>query len=193
MRDLIDEGAFAQGPNLSKHEGVTRYGAGSFSWDSRPVGEGVQLPRLRPMTEEEARHWGRVVLAGQLNAAEQRSYRVWVDRAQLLPQAYSRPGAPDGSAPEKSMDLVRVRGFRGLTTAIYLQLGELLERDAVLRHCPGCQRLFYPARSDQIYCDPNCGDAARQRQRYAERKQGQRHTVSARRSKQTGNKRRPAG
>jgi len=181
MRDLIDEREFARGPNLSEQEGVTRYKPGSFSWESRPVRGGLRLPRLRPMTDDEARHWATMVLAYQLNAAEQRSYRRWVDRSQLLPQAYSCPEEPKGSAPERGMDLVRVRVFYGLTTAIYLQLGELTERDTVLRHCRGCQRLFHPSRRDQIYCDANCGDATRLREQYAERKAGQRPPAGPRR------------
>jgi len=187
MRDLVEEQEVGRGENLSRQEGVVRRPAGSFAMESQPSGAGAPPPRLRPLTEEEARYWGRMVLTSQLNAAEERSIRRWVPQEQILPQAYSRRGEPDGGAPEDSLELVRVRGFSGLTTALYLQLGDLLERDAVLRHCPGCQRLFYPARSDQIYCDARCGDAARQRVHYAERKEGRRKPVgSRRRSRKTG-------
>jgi hypothetical protein len=187
MRDLVDERDMEQGPNLSQQEGVVRRAAGSFSWDSRSVGEGGQLPSLRPMTEEEATYWAKRVLADQLNAAEQRSFRRWVAPDELLRQTHSREEEPKGAAPEDRLELMRMRAFNGLMTAIYLQIADLLERGAMLRHCPGCQRLYYPARSDQIYCDVRCGEATRQRQHYAERKQSQPPApTSRRRSRKAG-------
>jgi hypothetical protein len=50
---------------------------------------------------------------------------------------------------------------------MYLQLGDLVARHALLRECEGCRRLFHPARIDQRFCDSRCGDAARQREYYA--------------------------
>ena len=67
-------------------------------------------------------------------------------------------------------NLVRVSSFHGLDTALHLQLGELVARDLALPHCIGCQRLFYPRRTDQRYCTAACGDATRQRGYYRQQK-----------------------
>ena len=60
--------------------------------------------------------------------------------------------------------------FRYLLGAMYLQLGDLVHEHALMRQCEGCNRLFFPGRTDQRFCSSHCGDAARQRERYAERK-----------------------
>ena len=77
---------------------------------------------------------------------------------------------PDGSPRAGTAGLVRVRSVRSLLGALYVQLGELVGAGAILRQCPGCNRLFYPGRSDQEYCDRRCGDAARQRIYYRQQK-----------------------
>jgi hypothetical protein len=56
-------------------------------------------------------------------------------------------------------------------SAMYLQLGDAVEERTVLRQCPGCDRLFHPKRRNQDYCTARCGDAARQRSYYRDRKE----------------------
>jgi len=177
VRDLVDEEA--KGPRK----------AGSFSIEPEPP-MGSSQCQLRPFTDDEARHWGRVVLIGQLNAAEARSSRRWFAREEILAHAYSQEGESDACSEVAPPDLVRVRTFEGLTTAFYLQIADLVERDAPLKCCTGCGRLFHPTRSDQVYCDARCGDATRRRTRYSARKRGMEPSASGRRPKAARTKRR---
>jgi len=124
--------------------------------------------RLRPLDDEECVFWARRLLASRLNAGEGSIITEWVDVRQALQSATK--GEPDGSPRGGTAGLVRVRSVRTLLGALYVQLGELVGAGAVLRQCPGCDRLFYPGRSDQEYCDRRCGDAARQRIYYRQQK-----------------------
>jgi len=167
MRDLVSEQEVGRGDNLSTHEGVVRRPAGSFALDFLAVGtEPTQSP-LRPLTEDECRHWARSLLAGQLNAAERRTRREWTPIDDFLPQA-SAKGEPAGAGPSGGLGLVWGCRFDSLTTAIYLQIAHLAQRNIALRQCLGCQRLFYSRRRNHRYCDAYCGDAARQRNYYDE-------------------------
>jgi len=181
MRALVDE----------RNKGGRK--AGSFSAEIAPAQEAPVGRAMRALTDDEARHWGRVVLTSQLNTAEARSSRRWVARKDILRAAFSEDGEPVGAAPGSKLNLVRVRGCEGLTTALYLHIADLIQQEAVLKHCPGCRRLFYRDRSDQIYCDPRCGDAARQRLRYAEYIRGKHRDTLKRRSRRADNKQRPTG
>ena len=124
--------------------------------------------RLRPLGDEECVLWARRLLSSRLNAGEGTIFTEWVDVRQALQSATK--GEPDGSLRSGTAGLVRVRSVRSLLGALYVQLGELVGAGAVLRLCPGCDRLFYPGRSDQEYCDQRCGDAARQRIYYRQQK-----------------------
>jgi len=136
--------------------------AGSFSIITEPA---TARPRLRPLSDEESRRWARIVLARRLNAAERKRWREW-----LLPEealAWERlDGEERAQALIAGADLVRSPHFEGLTTALSLLLGGLLEQGLVLPHCQGCHRLFHPSRKGQHYCSRRCGDANRQRRIY---------------------------
>ncbi len=121
---------------------------------------------MRQLDDDECIGWGNDLLATQLNIGEQRSLRRW-SRVILTP---GRRGGPDGDPPKGAMRLARSRAVRDLLGAMYLQLGELADEAGVMRQCDGCRRFFFPKRTDQRFCDSHCGDAARQRAYYAERK-----------------------
>ena len=59
--------------------------------------------------------------------------------------------------------LVRGHRFRDLLAAIYVQLADMVCDSKVYQVCPGCGGPFHPTDGRQKYCDPRCGDAARQR------------------------------
>jgi len=147
---------------------------GSFSIEYLPADEDAEADRkqqaLRPLSDDECVGWGNDLLAYQLNIGEQRSARRW-SRVIFTPGP-ARLGGPDGEPPTGASRLVRSRATRDLVGAMYLQLGELVEKDALMSQCEGCRRLFFPKRTDQRFCDSRCGDAARQRAYYAERKAG---------------------
>jgi len=143
----------------------------SFSIEQFPAseeGEENGEQRLRQLNDGECIGWGNDLLASQLSIGEQRSVRRW-SRVLVTP-GRPRRGGPDGEPPPGALRLVRARSPRDLLGAMYLQLGELAEDHALMRQCEGCERLFFPGRSDQRFCDSSCGDAARQRAYYAERK-----------------------
>jgi len=154
VRELVEESDVGTGQ------------AGSAGLTIEPA---VAHPRLRPMSEQECRRWARRLLARQLNAAEQTSSRGW-----LLPEEAlgwrSLGKAERAKALIAGADLVRSHRFEGLTTGLYLLLGQLIEQGMVLPHCRGCQRLFHPRRKGQRYCTPQCGDTDRQRRIYRPRK-----------------------
>lgn len=111
----------------------------------------------RPLTDEECRWWGRSLLAAQLTRGEQGSDMKWYLED---PQGESsqHPEVASGVA-----GLVRGHRFRDLLAAIYVQLGMMVSRSKVYQVCPGCGGPFHPSDGRQKYCDPRCGDAARQR------------------------------
>ena len=160
---------------------VGRGQAGSFSLESHAAN--AAAGSIRPLTDDECRLWGRRALAAQLNVGESRTKREWAARDDLFIQASSR------EPPKGTPDLVRVTGFHGLDTALHLQLAELVDRDLILRQCIGCQRLFYPRRTDQRYCTAACGDATRQRGYYRQQK---RRTAATERPERSARGRRPA-
>ena len=125
--------------------------------------------KLQPLSDEECVRWARRLLASRLTAGEGRTFTEWVDVRQALECATK--GEPDGSPRSGTAGLVRVRPVQSLLAALYVHLVQLVSAGVVLRQCPGCDRLFYPGRSDQEYCDPRCGDAARQRIYYRQRKE----------------------
>ncbi len=110
------------------------------------------------------------LLADQLNLAEQRSHRWWVDH--WLEAQLDRRDRPSGRPRPEALELTRVRRVSTLWAAAYLQLAELVDQRAALRQCVGCGGVFFPRRTNQQYCTARCGDAARQRAHYRERKQG---------------------
>jgi hypothetical protein len=183
IRDIVDE----------KEIGKAR--AGSFSMERHEVNSKSPGGDMRRLTDDECRRWANVLLSTQLNAAEERSQRKWI-LYEPIPVA-STGGERSGKPRSESLNLVRTRSVEELTTALYLHLGDLVEQVAVLRECLGCHGLFRPGRSDQEYCSARCGDAARQRGYYADRKaragsrseqtQGPRgHRRSSARSKKSG-------
>ena len=126
-----------------------------------------QLPAkvaCRALAPEEARTLVLELLAAQLNQGEERSYRRWAVY-QPLPLG-DRRTEPWGEPSPTSLELVRDQYFHDLVAAMYLQLGEVVSQRSLLRVCPGCRRLFYPGRRDQLYCSKHCGDATRQRLYY---------------------------
>ena len=125
--------------------------------------------KLQPLSDEECVRWARRLLASRLTAGEGRTFTEWVDVRQAL--EYATKGEPDGNPRSGTAGLVRVRSVQSLLAALYAHLGQLVSAGVVLRQCPGCDRLFYPGRSDQQYCDRRCGDAARQRVYYRDRKE----------------------
>jgi len=156
VRDIVDE----------KEVGKAR--VGSFSVERHEVDSKSRGAGLRRLTDEECKRWANVFVSTQLNAAEERSRRRWVldEPVPLAPPGGERTGKPRSG----SLNLMRARSVEDLTTALYLHLGDLVEQEAVLRQCRGCRGLFRPGRSDQEYCSARCGDAARQRGYYTDRK-----------------------
>lgn len=150
VRDLVDESEVGTGR------------AGSFSITTEPA---TPHRRLRPLSNEECRRWARIVLARRLNAAERKSWREW-----LLPEealVWERLDEEErAQALIEGADLVRSPHFEGLTTALSLLLGRLVEQGLVLPQCQGCHRLFHPSRKGQRYCTSRCGDTDRQRRIY---------------------------
>jgi hypothetical protein len=145
---------------------------GSFSIEQLPAGEDGEgdgeQQSYRQLDDDECIGWGNDLLASQLNIGEQRSARRW--SRVLIGPGPARRGGPDGEPPPGALRLVRPRSARDLLAAMYLQLGELVNERALMRQCEGCQRFFFPKRTDQRFCGSHCGDAARQRAYYAERK-----------------------
>lgn len=130
--------------------------AGYAAVEQREDSISPERPR-RPLTDEECRWWGRWLLAEQLSRGEQGSDMKWYienPRAKSLWYRQVTSGVPG---------MVRARRFRSLVAAIYVQLGGLVSDNEVYRVCPGCGGPFHPADGRQRYCDPRCGDAARQR------------------------------
>ena len=109
------------------------------------------------------------LLADQLNLAEQRSRRWWVEH--WLDARLERGDRPSGRPRPDALELTRVRRVSTLVTAAYLQLAGPVEQRAALRQCSGCGGVFFPRRTNQQYCTARCGDAARQRTYYQRRKQ----------------------
>jgi len=73
---------------------------------------------------------------------------------------------PLGEPNPSALGVVREQRFDNLLAAMYLQLGDIVARQVVLKVCEGCRRLFFRGRSDQVYCTKHCGDAHRQRISY---------------------------
>ncbi len=108
----------------------------------------AQVPR-RPLNDQECYRWGWRLLADQLTVAQERSSVNWLVEEE-----------------EGRCRLVKGRRFRDLVVAMYLQLGEMMDRRELYRTCRGCGGPFWPARGKQRFCDPRCGDAYRQRRFY---------------------------
>lgn len=127
--------------------------AGSAAMEQRIDHLPSERPR-RSLTDAECRWWGRQLLAQQL---------TWGERGAEMKWYLEHPPAESSQHPEVASGvpgLVRARVFPNLLTAIYLQLGD---RGEVYKVCPGCGGPFYRGDGRQKYCDPRCGDAARQR------------------------------
>lgn len=103
----------------------------------------------RPLTDAECRRWGNQVLADQLTAAQHHSSVKWM--------VDDEPGG---------YRLVRGRTFPDLVVAMYLQLGDMMERGKVYRTCEGCDGPFWSEGGKRKFCDTLCGDAYRQRRFY---------------------------
>lgn len=103
----------------------------------------------RPLTDAECRRWGNQVLADQLTAAQHHSSVKWMVDEE-----------------EGSYQLVQGRTFPDLVVAMYLQLGDMMERGEVYRTCEGCGGPFWSQGGKRKFCDTLCGDAYRQRRFY---------------------------
>jgi hypothetical protein len=136
---------------------------------SSPEAKRVSLRTWEAQRDEYSARVAADLLADQLNKAEAQSRRLWVVTGRAW--ARGRKGEPAGQPRPDALRLVRTRYVSDLVTAMYLQLGECVEGRTILRQCPGCDRLFYPARRNQEYCTARCGDAARQRLYYRARQQ----------------------
>jgi hypothetical protein len=129
---------------------------GSAAVEQREESISPERPR-RPLTDEECRGWGRWLLAEQLSRGEQGSDMKWYlenPQAKSLWHPQVASGVPG---------LVRARRFRSLLAAIYVQLADMVSDSKVYQICLGCGGPFHPSDGRQRYCDPRCGDAARQR------------------------------
>ena len=122
--------------------------AGSAALERPAERVSAQVPG-RPLTDEECCRWGWRLLADRLTAAQEQSSVNW-----LVDEEEGR------------YRLVKGRRFRDLVVAMYLQLGEMMDRGELYRTCRGCGGPFWPARGKQRFCDPRCGDAYRQRRFY---------------------------
>jgi len=159
---------------------------GSFSVEQLPAEEMKESQGAwRQLDDDECISWANQLLADQLVIGENRSERRW--SGLLFTAGPARRGGPYGDPPTAALRLVRARSSRDLLAAMYLQLGDLVNQRALMRQCEGCNRLFFPGRTDQRFCDPHCGDAARQRAYYAERK------VKPASGKKAAAKRKPRG
>ena len=155
---------------------------GSFSLEADPAddsgkeagrdqaGEVINARSLRPLTEQECRGWAGMLLASQLNIGEEASKRRWSPYVNVPDFPTPSNQRPLGRPAADSVGLVRYLSCDNMLAAMYVQLGELVYNDAVLRQCPGCNRLFYRHHGKQNYCSLSCGDAARQRGYYQEAK-----------------------
>jgi len=151
---------------------IRRYGLDSGDWEKK-VGSValVELPWEETagqphgvLSREECLRWAATLLVQQLNQGEEQARLKWA-RYQPLPTdtPKTRPlGEPNPSA----LGVVREQRFDNLLAAMYLQLGDIVARQVVLKVCEGCRRLFFRGRSDQVYCTKHCGDAHRQRISY---------------------------
>jgi len=146
IRDVVDE------------EDIGRPGAGSVGFARQEVSPVAPAPQSRPLTDEECIWLANRLLAQQLNIGEEGSRRQWATMSG--PEGAAWAGRPS------SVRLAHLRSTQNLTAALYLQVGEVIEREAPLRQCQGCQRIFLASRPDRLYCSPQCGDAARQRTYY---------------------------
>lgn len=121
------------------------------------------------------------LLTHQLNLAESRSRRRWVEH---WVDAQARRGdRPLGRRRPDTLEPVRVRQVDTMLAAAYLQLAEIVSQQAALRQCPGCRGLFFPRRTNQHYCTARCGDAARQRAYHRDRTQRDRSAKPKRRKR----------
>jgi hypothetical protein len=134
------------------------------------AGTVINARSLRPLTEQECRGWAGMLLASQLNEGEARSKRRWSPYVNIPEFPTLKEQWTLGEPTADSVGLVRYRSCEDLLAAMYVQLGELVYKDTVLRQCPGCGRLFYRHHGKQDYCSPSCGDAARQRGYYQQAK-----------------------
>jgi len=132
---------------------------GELIRDTEPDGSSspTGMRRLRPVPEWECRLHANALLSEQLSRGEAGLRRYW----DVLWPAVSE---------DTWMSLTRGRMLESLTAALFLQLAQLVEENAVLTQCQGCGRLFHPGRRDQVYCSVRCGDATRQRGYYEARK-----------------------
>lgn len=144
IRDVVDE------------DDIGRPGAGSVGIARQEVSAVSPDQHPRPLADEECVFLANRFLAQQLNLGEAGSRQRW--ESVLLPEE------PDGPSP--LVRIARVRFTTGLTAALYLHLSEAIEREAPIRQCQGCGRIFRVSRTDRIYCRAQCGDAARQRTYY---------------------------
>lgn len=151
---------------------IRRYGIDSG--DSRKkVGSAalVELPweevsghPHRVLSREECLAHAAQLLVQQLDWGEEHSRRKW---ARCVPLPTDTPRTrPLGRPSPTALGVVREQRFDNLLAAMYLQLGDIVAEQAVLKVCEGCRRLFFRGRSDQLYCTKHCGDAHRQRMAY---------------------------
>jgi len=136
----------AEAEPQQKRQGRRR--AGSVAVERPAADVSANVPR-RPLTDEECRHWGYQLLAGQLSAAQQQSSVKWMVEQEA-----------------GSYQLVQGRSFPDLVVAMYLQLGEVMRRGERYRTCQGCGGPFWSRGGKQKFCDTRCGDAYRQRRFY---------------------------
>ena len=152
----------AEAEPQQKRQGRRRAGSAAVE---RPAADvSANVPR-RPLTDEECRHWGYQLLAGQLSAAQQQSSVKWM---------VEQEGGSYG--------LVQGRSFPDLVVAMYLQLGEMMRRGERYRTCQGCGGPFWFRGGKQKFCDTRCGDAYRQRRFY---RHPQTEAASSRRTRTT--------
>jgi hypothetical protein len=137
---------------------------GSFGeWKESPGDPG------RPLSDEECLRWARELLRRQLNRYEARANRQWMHPLEI-PWDALRAGDPVIRKDENAI----LGGFRSFTfdsliTALYLQLSDCAEQGGLLRRCRGCDRLFFPTRPNQFYCQTKCSDAYRRHKFLARR------------------------
>jgi len=151
---------------------IRRYGLDSGDWEKK-VGSValVELPweetagqPHRVLSREECLGHAAQLLVQQLNWGEEHSRRKW---ARYVPLPTDTPSTrPLGELNPGALGVVPEQHFDNLLAAMYLQLGDIVQGEAVLKVCEGCRRLFFRGRSDQVYCTKHCGDAHRQRMRY---------------------------
>ena len=143
--------------------------AGSMWWwvaETQALDDGRQSMARRELSDDEALRWARVALLKEFNAVEERVHQWWVP-AKAMPESIlprTRPG--EHGRPEHFLQALRVAMTRPLRDALWLQLSEKADAQALLRICPGCEKPFVAKRSDQEHCTPRCRDKHRMKRYY---------------------------